>query len=119
MSDHLTPYQWQPGQTGNPNGRPRKLTTILSGHGLTSSQCADLISEMVLMTPAELQAIVADGNSTIIETIISAALLKSKDRATLYAIESLLTRSHGLPRPIPAQDSNNDEPIFLTMNLNR
>lgn len=73
---------------------------------------------MVLMSAAELEAIVADADSAIIETIVAAALLKSKDKATLYAIETLLNRSHGLPRPLPPAPDAPEETIILTMNLN-
>ena len=45
------------GQSGNPNGRPKKLKTILKKEGLKQSQINDIISEMLAMTRDELQSI--------------------------------------------------------------
>jgi hypothetical protein len=43
-------------------------------------------------------------------------LLKSAERGNLHALETLLTRAHGLPRP--AEPSLPTEPIEITLNLN-
>jgi hypothetical protein len=115
MPEHLTPYQWQPGETGNPNGRPPKLRTVLRGFGLTPSQAADLINSMLLHTRSELETIANDTETPIIETIVSRALIKSADRGNLHALEMLLTRAQGLPR---VNTDNLPEDVQITLNLN-
>ena len=116
MAEHLTPYQWQPGQTGNPNGRPPKLKSLLRGYGLTPSQAADVINAMLLHTRPELETIADDAAAPIVETIVARALIKSAERGSLHALETLLSRSHGLPRP--AEPFIPTEPLEITLNLN-
>jgi hypothetical protein len=82
----------------NMNGRPRSLKTILTGHGLTGTQATDMISELVLLTELELQELANDNTATIFETTIATALLRSKAKGSLYSIETILNRAHGLPK---------------------
>lgn len=117
MSEHLTQYQWKEGETGNPHGRPPKLKSLLRGYGLSTSQATDLINALLLFDRPALRAIVEDEASPIVETIIARALLKSAERGNLHALETLLTRAHGLPRP--AEPSLPNEPIEITLNLNK
>jgi hypothetical protein len=43
--------------------------------------------------------------------------LKSAERGTLHALDLLLTRAHGLPRP--SEPAAPTEPIQVTLNLNK
>jgi hypothetical protein len=115
MPEHLMPYQWQPGETGNPNGRPPKLKSLLRGYGLTPSQAADLINSLLIHTRLELETIAANEETPIVETIVARALIKSADRGTLHALETLLTRSQGLPR---LNTDNLPDDVQVTLNLN-
>lgn len=114
-TDHLTP--WQPGTPSpNPGGRPRKFVTSFKRDGLRQSQVNDIILVMLAMNEAELTAIVDNGNATIIELTIARALLNGVKRGSLYAIESLLNRSIGMPRI--TQDVNIEQRSFnITMSL--
>lgn len=117
MSEHLTPYQWQQGESGNPQGRPPKLKSLLRSYGLTPSQATELINALLLHDRPALRAIVDDEASPVIETIVARALLKSAERGTLHALDLLLTRAHGLPRP--SEPATPTEPIQVTLNLNK
>lgn len=114
--EHLTPYQWPTGHSGNPQGRPPKLKSVLRGYGLSPAQAADVINSMLLCTRPMLQDITDDQDAPIIEAIIARALLKSAERGNLHALELLLVRAHGLPKPLEPVLSS--EPITVTLNLN-
>lgn len=117
MDHHLTAYQWPTGQSGNPHGRPPKLKSVLRGYGLSPAQAADVINSMLLCTRPMLQDITEDQDAPIIEAIIARALIKSAERGNLHALELLLVRAHGLPKPLePVLPS---EPISVTLNLNQ
>jgi hypothetical protein len=82
----------------NGNGRPPKLKTILTGYGLTPSQTTQIINEMMLLTESELLNIAHSNDATIFETTIATALIKGKTKGSLYALETILNRSQGLPK---------------------
>lgn len=103
-------------QRRNGNGRPKKLVTIISGYGLTPSQTTDIINEMMLLTEGELKLICDNEEATIFETTIAMALIKSKNKGSLYALETILNRGHGLPKMI--NDINlRQEKYEITLNL--
>lgn len=101
----------------NTNGRPPKLKTILAGHGLTPSQAYELINELMMLTETELSLLANDSTATILETTISAALLKGKAKGSMYALEMILNRTYGLPKA--AQEITlQDKRIQVTLELN-
>ena len=114
-TNHLNP--WQPGTPSpNPCGRPRKFVTSFKSEGLRQSQVNDIILVMLAMNEDELTAIVDKGNATIIELTIARALLNGAKKGSLYAIESLLNRSIGMPRI--TQDVNiKAKQIVITLDL--
>jgi hypothetical protein len=100
----------------NMNGRPKALKTILSGYGLTPSQTTELINELMMFNEIELKALADDTTATIFETTIATALLKAKGKGSLYAIETILNRSQGLPKA--AQDITiQDKTYEITLTL--
>ena len=86
------------GQSGNPNGRPKKLKTILKKEGLKQSQINDIISEMLAMTRDELQSIIDNPKSRSFEVLISQAIKKGVSKGDLTQIFGYaLTRAFGQP----------------------
>ena len=83
------------GQSGNPNGQPRKLASRLKEIGYTPAQVSDTINAMLAMTIDELKAIYEDKESSILEKTIANALKISLSKGNLNSIDTLLNRSHG------------------------
>jgi hypothetical protein len=86
------------GQSGNPNGRPRKYVSFLKQHGYKKSEINDCIQEMMAMTMDELKAVWENKEATILEKTIANAMKKSLEKGTLYSLETLLTRVYGQPK---------------------
>lgn len=86
------------GQSGNPNGRPKKYTTLLREYGYKQHEINDTINSLLSLSLDELKVIHDDANATILEKTIANALYKSWKKGSLYSIETLLTRSFGKPR---------------------
>jgi hypothetical protein len=100
----------------NMNGRPKALKTILTGYGLTPSQTTELINELMMCNEIELKTLAEDETATIFETTIATALLKAKGKGSLFAIETILNRSQGLPKA--AQDITiQDKTYDITLSL--
>jgi len=78
--------RWKPGQSGNKNGRPKGL--------LTSNDIKDLISKFANKTIPELQEIVADPKSKVIDVAVASSLIKAS-LADRDIFDFVLNRSIG------------------------
>lgn len=91
-------HKFPKGQSGNPNGRPRKFVTLLKEQGYKKSEINDTIQAMLSMDMTELKGVYDDPRATILEKTVANALRKSLEKGTLYSIETLLTRVFGQPK---------------------
>lgn len=89
---------FEKGQSGNPNGRPRKYVTLLVDQGYKRSEINDTIQNMMAMTVDELKGVWDNPKATILEKTIASAMRKSIEKGTLYSLETLLSRVYGLPK---------------------
>jgi Glu-tRNA(Gln) amidotransferase subunit E-like FAD-binding protein len=98
-SANLKRGHWKKGESGNPNGRPKKLVSqLMLNRKFSMSQINDIIQQLVGCEESELTKIVEAENATIIEKTVAQALLKSLQRGTLDSIETLLNRIYGKPQ---------------------
>lgn len=114
-NDNLKPFK--PGQSGNPNGRPRKYVSTLRDHGYKLAEINDCIQVMMAMTLPELKEAFENPNATVLEKTIAAAMKKSIEKGSLYSVETLLSRVYGKPKE--QMEMNVEADVVVTMNLNR
>ena len=93
---NLIPFK--KGQTGNPNGRPRKFVCLLKDMGYTKQDIDTTIQNMMAMSISELAEVFKDDNSTVLEKTIANAIKRGIEKGTLYSMETLLTRVYGQPK---------------------
>lgn len=82
----------------NRNGRPRKFILELKEQGYKLSEVTDTIEVLISMTENELRDIQENPNSTVLEKVVTSAILKSIQRGDLISIETLLNRAYGKPK---------------------
>ena len=90
--------RWKKGESGNPNGRPRKWISELKESGYKSSEVNDCILVMLSITIEELADVYKNPKSTILEKTVANALKRSLEKGSLYSIDTLLNRAIGKPK---------------------
>ena len=80
-------------------------------------QCNEAILSMLGKTKLEIESEVNNNEAPMFNRIIAKALLKSYQNGSLYAIESLLNRSIGMPKQQTEIQSNQVQCINVTLNL--
>ena len=103
------------GQSGNPNGRPRKYVSLLKEQGYKLSEINDTIQSMMAMDMDELKAVFDNTKATILEKTIANAMRKSLQKGSLYSLETLLTRVYGKPKE--TVDTNNKTEFSGTVKI--
>ena len=116
---HLERFKWTPGShSPNKNGRPKSLKTLLKHEcGLTQAQTNEAILNLLMHSKNEIEDISTDENQPMFTRIISKALLKSYNNGNLYALESLLNRTQGLPKQQTELTTTKEQPIFVSLDL--
>ena len=104
------------GQSGNPNGRPRKFVTTLKEIGYKRSEINDTIQAMMAMDKDELTDVFKNPKATILEITIASAMKKSIEKGTLYSMETLLSRVFGMPKQ-EVEQTIIERPIFTGIEL--
>jgi hypothetical protein len=108
--------QFKKGQSGNPNGRPRKYVSLLKEQGYKRSEINDTIQAMMAMDMVELKEVYDNPRATILEKTIANAMRKSLEKGTLYSLETLLSRVFGQPKQ-EVEQTIIEKPIFNSINL--
>lgn len=97
-TENLVPFKKGVDSRRNPNGRPRKYTTLLKEHGYKLAEINDTIQVLMSMTVDELSNVFENDKSTVLEKTIANAMIKSLSKGSLYSLDTLLTRVYGKPK---------------------
>lgn len=106
--------QFEKGQSGNPNGRPRKYVSLLKEQGYKLSEINDTIQNMMAMDVSELQKVNDNPKATIMEKTVAAAMIKSLKNGSLFSLETLLTRVYGKPKETTAVENSGKIEFVIT-----
>ena len=96
--ENILQFSWKKGQSGNPNGRPRKFVCLLKDMGYNKQDIDTTIQNMMAMTIEELAEVFKHENATVLEKTVANAIKRGIEKGTLYSIETLLNRVYGQPK---------------------
>lgn len=96
--ENIEKHEFKKGESGNPNGRPRKWISELKESGYKSSEVNDCILVMLSMTLEELADVYKNPKATILEKTVANALKRSLEKGSLYSLDTLLNRAVGKPK---------------------
>ena len=90
--------KFNPGESGNPNGRPSKYVSLLKDQGYKLSEINDSIMALLSMDINELKEVFENPKATVLEKAVAGAIRKSIEKGSLYNIETIITRAMGKPK---------------------
>jgi Family of unknown function (DUF5681) len=96
--------QWKPGQSGNPNGRPKKeacLTTLLKEE-----------LERPVKDPNLLETVGAKVGDVTWGQMIAIALIRKAAKGNERAAEIIFDRAEGKVRPLPVSETTEAQPVY-------
>jgi hypothetical protein len=90
--------KFKAGESGNPNGRPRKYVSLLKDQGYKLSEINDSLMALLSMDLNELKEVFENPKATVLEKAVAGAIRKSIEKGSLYNIETIITRAMGKPK---------------------
>lgn len=90
--------KFKQGESGNPNGRPRKYVSLLTQQGYKLSEINDTLMALLSMDLNELKEVFENPKATVLEKAVAGAIRKSIEKGSLHNIETIITRAMGKPK---------------------
>jgi hypothetical protein len=111
------------GETGNPNGRPKKLDTILHDYffaehnvKLSKAQTQDMIQVVLGKTRAELVELAKNDELPFWISLIAKKATRDFEKGSIHILDVLFDRVYGKPREEITQNII-ERPIFTGIDL--
>ena len=96
--EHLKQYEFKPGESGNPNGRPKKIYTILQKKGYSKDDIRTAFSEIAWYTLEEAKELQDDETKPVITRIVCKQFLEAFNKGDWNRIKEILEHSIGRPK---------------------
>ena len=109
--DNIIPFQFKPGQSGNPNGRPRKFVTPMKDLGYKVSEINDTLKALLACTIKELKEIGEHDDATVLERMVAKSIFEAMKTGNLRSLETILSRVFGHPKQ-SFEQTITEQPLF-------
>ena len=120
--DNLIPFK--KGQSGNPDGRPKKIENILTDYflaehnlKLTKSQSQDIIRTILGKTRAELMELAKNDNLPFWVALIAKKATRDFEKGSIHILDVLFDRVYGKPKEEVDHVISHEQRIFKQIDL--
>lgn len=115
---------WKKGESGNPDGRPKKIENVLTDYflaehnlKLTKSQSQDIIKTILGKTRAELMELAKNDNLPFWVALIAKKATRDFEKGSIHILDVLFDRVYGKPKEEVDHVINHEQRIFKQIDL--
>ncbi len=90
--------KFKPGESGNPNGRPKKIYNLLKQSGYSKDDIRDAFEEIGWQNTDDLKAVLEDETKPVILKVIAKAFLRGAEKGDFRYVSEILTHAIGKPK---------------------
>lgn len=96
--ENIEPYKMKPGQTLNPNGRPKKIYTVLKESGYSKDDMREAFHEIGWLTEDDAKAIIDDPTKPLLVKTLAQAFIKGAMKGDYRYIAEIIQQVIGKPK---------------------